>query len=496
MKPTNKAGRPVAEPVERRVGTEGNANQHNTRRAQNRESVSQALDRIRQAARTRKKERFTALLHHVDIDLLRIAFLALKRDAAPGADGQTWRDYEADLEPRLEALHERVQRGAYRPQPSRRTYIPKADGKQRPLAIAALEDKIVQSATAMVLNAIYEEDFLGFSYGFRPGRGPHDALDALVVGIDSRKVNYILDADIRSFFDTVDQQWLVRFLEHRIGDKRIIRLAWKWLKAGILEDGAVAVSDRGTGQGSVISPLFANIYLHYVLDLWAERWRRREATGDMIIVRYADDVVAGFEHEDDARRFLDAMRVRFEAFALSLHPDKTRLIEFGRHAAGNREQRGLGKPETFNFLGFTHICARSRAGYFQLKRKTRRDRMRVKLKALKGELRRRMHAPIPEQGRWLAQVVRGYFAYHAVPTNARRVAAFRYHVTVLWHRMLRRRSQQDWTGWERISRLVATYLPPARILHPWPNVRFAVKHPRWEPGARIAPAGICAGGAQ
>src|SRR5271169_3433828 len=356
VKSPNKTGQPAAEAMERRRGTEGNACQHNTRRAQNRESVTQALERVRQAARTRKKERFTALLHHVDIDLLRTAFFALQRAAAPGVDGLTWPDYQAELEPRLAALHDRVQRGAYRPQPSRRTYIPKADGKQRPLAIAALEDKIVQSATAMVMNAIYEEDFLGFSYGFRPGRGPHDALDALVVGIDNRKVNYILDADIRSFFDTVDQQWLVRFLEHRIGDKRIIRLAWRWLKAGILEDGAVAVSDRGTGQGSVISPLFANIYLHYVLDLWAERWRRREATGDMIIVRYADDVVAGFEHEDDARRFVDAMRVRFEAFALSLHPDKTRLIEFGRHAAVRRERRGLGKPETFNFLGFTFIC--------------------------------------------------------------------------------------------------------------------------------------------
>src|SRR5271169_1527095 len=402
VKSPNKTGQPAAEAMERRRGTEGNACQHNTRRAQNRESVTQALERVRQAARTRKKERFTALLHHVDIDLLRIAFLALKRDAAPGVDGQTWRDYEADLEPRLEVLHDRVQRGAYRPQPSRRTYIPKADGKQRPLAIAALEDKIVQGATAMVLNAIYEEDFLGFSYGFRPGRGPHDALDSLDVGINSRKVNYILDADIRSFFDTVDQKWLVRFLEHRIGDPRIIRLAQKWLKAGILEDGTVTVSDRGTGQGSVISPLFANIYLHYVLDLWANHWRQRKAIGDMIIVRYADDVVAGFEHEDDARRFLDAMRARFEEFALSLHPDKTRLIEFGRHAADRRERNGLGKPETFNFLGFTFICGRSRRGNFLLKRKSRRDRVRAKLREIRGELRRRMHRPIPEQGSWLA----------------------------------------------------------------------------------------------
>ena len=311
----------------------------------------------------------------------------------------TWQDYEADLERKLEDLHDRVHRGAYRAQPSRRVYIPKPDGRQRPLAVAALEDKIVQRATAAVLNAIYEEDFLGFSYGFRPGRGTHDALDALVVGISSRKVNCILDADIRSFFDTVSQEWLIRFVEHRIGDRRIIRLIQKWLKAGVLEDGVVTVSDKGTGQGSVISPLLANIYLHYVFDLWAERWRRREATGDMIIVRYADDIIVGFEHEADARRFLDAMRERLEEFALSLHPDKTRLIEFGRHAAANRKRRGLGKPETFNFLGFTFICGKSRRGKFLIKRKTRRDRMRAKLQEVKEELRRRMHQPIPEQGK-------------------------------------------------------------------------------------------------
>jgi len=356
-KPTNKAGRPAAEPVERRAGAEGNADQQDTLRTQSRERVTQALGRVRHAARQAKKARFTALLHQVNVATLRLVFYALKRKAAPGVDGVTWQDYEAELEPRLEDLHRRVHRGAYRPQPSRRTYIPKADGRQRPLAIAALEDKIVQGAAVMVLNAIYEEDFLGFSYGFRPGRGPHDALDALVVGITNRKVNHILDADIRDFFGSVSQKWLVRFVEHRIGDKRIIRLIQKWLRAGILEDGAVTVSDRGTGQGSVASPLLANIYLHYVFDLWAERWRRHEATGDMIIVRYADDLVAGFEHEDDARRFLDAMRVRLEEFALSLHPDKTRLIEFGRHAAANRETKGLGKPETFNFLGFSVLQA-------------------------------------------------------------------------------------------------------------------------------------------
>src|SRR5512140_351876 len=339
-KPTNKAGRPAAESAEPRVGAEGNASGQSTNGTQGRERVSQALERVRQVARQRKKEKFTALLHHVGVDLLGMAFFALKRDAAPGVDGLTWRTYEADLDRNLTDLHERVHRGAYRALPSRRTYIPKADGKQRPLGIAALEDKIVQRATAAVLNAIYEEDFLGFSYGFRPKRSQHDALDALIVGISSRKVNYILDADIRSFFTEVSQQWVVRFLEHRIGDTCILRLVKKWLRAGVLEDGIVTVEEKGTGQGSVISPLLANVYLHYVFDLWAERWRRREATGDMIMVRYADDTVVGFQHESDARRFRDAMRDRLREFSLSLHPEKTRLIEFGRFAAQNCKRRG------------------------------------------------------------------------------------------------------------------------------------------------------------
>ena len=495
-KPTNKAGQPVAETVERRAGAEGNADQHSTYRTQNRDRVNQALDRVRQAARQRKKERFTALLHHVNTDTLRLAFLALKREAAPGVDGLRWKDYEADLELRLSDLHARVHRGAYRPLPSRRGYIPKADGRQRPLAIAAVEDKIVQGATAMVLNAIYEEDFLGFSYGFRPKRGQHDALDALMVGITSRKVNYILDADIRSFFDTVSHDWLIRFLEHRIGDPRVLRLIRKWLKAGVLEDGVVRIGEKGTGQGSVISPLLANIYLHYVLDLWAERWRRREATGDMIIVRYADDVIVGFEHEKDAHRFLDAMRARFEEFSLSLHPDKTRLIEFGRHAAVNRKQRGLGKPETFDFLGFTFICGKTRRGAFLVHRKSRRDRMKAKLKEIKEGLRQQMHQSIPEQGKWLKQIVSGYFAYHAVPTNGRALATFRHHVVDLWRRTLRRRSQKDATMWVRIKQMANDWLPKPRILHPWPNARFAVKHPRWEPYAGKPHVRICAGGAQ
>jgi len=496
VKPTNKAERSAAEPVEPRAEAEGNASQQSTGRAQSRRTVSQALERIRQAARQRKKETFTALLHHISIELLGEAFFELKEDAAPGVDGLTWRTYEADLDRNLTDLHERVHRGAYRALPSRRTYIPKPDGRQRPLAIAALEDKIVQRATVVVLNAIYEEDFLGFSYGFRSGRGTHDALDALVVGIESTKVNWVLDADIRSFFDEISQQWLVRFLEHRIGDRRIIRLIQKWLKAGILEDGIVTVSERGTGQGAVISPLLANVYLHYVLDLWAERWRRREATGDMIIVRYADDYIVGFEHENDARRFLDEMHNRLGEFALSLHPEKTRLIEFGRFAANNRKRRGLGKPETFDFLGFTFICGKSRRGKFLVKRKSRRDRMRAKLVEIKQALRRRMHQPIQVQGKWLMQVVRGYFNYHAVPTNRRALVVFRDEVIRRWRRLLSRRSQKGALPRKRMRSIAAAWLPKPEILHPWPNQRFAVTHPRWEPYAGKPHVRLCAGGAQ
>jgi group II intron reverse transcriptase/maturase len=482
-KPANNPGQLGAESVEQRGVAEGNTVEPRTRRTPSRESVPQGLDRVRQAAKARKKERFTALLHHVNVELLKEAYYWLKRNAAPGVDGLTWQEYGQDLEVNVVDLHARVHRGAYRALPSRRQYIAKADGRQRPLGIAALEDKIVQRALVEVLNAIYEEDFLGFSYGFRPGRGQHDCLDALAAGICRTKVNWILDADIRAFFDSVSHEWLIRFVEHRIGDPRVIRLIGKWLKAGVMEGGVVNPTEVGTPQGAVASPLLANIYLHYLFDLWANRWRQHHARGQVIIVRYADDIVVGFEHEVEAKCFLADLRQRMETFALSLHPDKTRLIEFGRFAAQNRARRGLGKPETFNFLGFTHISGRSRKGGFQLKRKSRRDRMRAKLREIKETLQRHMHDAIPRQGQWLAQVVRGYYNYHAVPTNVASLCTFRHHVTDLWRRTLQRRSQRDRTSWHRMARLEADFLPVARILHPWPDARFAVTHPRWEPGA-------------
>lgn len=496
-KPANETVSAVEEREEPRAGTEGNAGGRSTPRTPSRERVSQGLDRVRTTARERKTERFTALLHHIDVELLRTSFLALSRDAAPGGDGVRWKDYATDLDRNLTDLCNRVHRGAYRAQPSRRVYIPKADGRQRPLAIAALEDKIVQRAAATVLEAIYEEDFLGFSYGFRPKRGPHDALDALAVAIETRNVNHVLDADIQSFFDRVSHEWLMRIVEHRIGDTRMLRLIRKWLKVGVMEDGIVTAGEEGTGQGSVISPLLSNIYLHYVFDLWAEQWRGRHATGDMIIVRYADDIVVGFQHEADARRFRDDMGRRLEEFALTLHPVKTRLVEFGRFAAENRARRGLGKPETFNFLGLTHICGRQRRRRgFRLLRHTRRDRLGAKLRELKEEMRKRMHQPIPEQGKWLRQVVNGFLGYHAVPTNRSAISAFRYHVMDLWHRALRRRSQKDHFTLERMVQLAGHWLPPPKIRHPWPRDRFAAKHPRWEPYALIGPVRFCAGGAR
>ena len=492
----NKPGQLGAEPVEPRGEAKGNTGQHRTHRTQSRVSVSQKLDCVREVARQRKTERFTALFHRIDLEMLEAAYFWLKRKAAAGIDGMTWKDYETNWEHNLQDLHGRLHRQAYRALPTRRRHIPKADGRMRPLGIAALEDKIVQRALVEVLNAVYETDFLGFSYGFRPERSQHDALDALAAGIARTRVKWILDADISRFFDTVNHEWMVKFLEHRIGDTRILRLISKWLKAGTMEDGEVTPTEEGVSQGAVISPLLANIYLHYVFDLWANQWRKRHAMGNIIIVRYADDIVAGFEKAADAKRFQRAMQQRLEKFTLSLHPDKTRLIEFGPFAAQDRAKRGMGKPETFNFLGFTHICGRSRDGKFMLLRKTRRDRMQAALKEIKESLRVRWHHSIAEQGKWLRQVVQGYFNYHAVPTNSRAMQSFRHHVDDLWRRALRRRSQRDRTTWSTMKRICRDWLPTPKVLHPWPVVRFTAKHPRQEPGARIAHAGICAGGVQ
>ncbi len=489
-KSANNAERSAAESMEQRGGLKGKTVEPTTRRAQNRESVSPGLDRLRKFVRYKRKGRFTTLLHHVDVALLRRSYFSLKRNAVVGVDGRTWQAYGEHLEECLVDLHARVHRGAYRALPSRRRMIPKPDGRERPLGIASIEDKIVQRAMVEVLNVIYERDFLGFSYGFRPGRSQHDALDALWVGISNTRVNWIVDADIARFFDTVDHDWLIRFVEHRIGDRRILCLIRKWLKAGVLEGTILTASEIGTPQGAVASPLLANIVLHYVFDLWVQQWRQRHAHGNVIVVRYADDLVAGFEYEADARAFLADLRTRFEAFGLSLHPEKTRLIEFGRHAAKNRAARGVGKPETFTFLGFTHICGKSRSGKFLLWRKTRRDRMRAKLQAIKDDLRRKMHETTGAQGRWLRAVVMGYFNYHAVPTNIAALSAFRFRVMMIWHRTLRRRSQVDRTLLEKTQRLAERWLPTPRVLHPWPNQRFAVRYPRGEPSARIVHARI------
>ena len=495
MKPANKPEGAGAESGERRGAAEGNTEELNTCRTQRRANVPQRLQGVRERAKKWKKERFTALLHHVDVDLLKESYWRLKRDAAKGVDEQSWAQYGEHLEAKLIELHERIHRGSYHPHPSRRVYIPKDSGGKRPLGIAAVEDKIVQRALVEVLNAIYEVDFRGFSYGFRTGRSQHDALDALATAIKQAKLGWIVDLDVEQFFDRLDHEWLIRFLEHRIGDKRVIRLIRKWLKAGVLEDGEWLSSESGSPQGAVISPLLANVYLHYVFDLWAERWRERSGRGNIIFVRYADDVVAGFQYENQARSFLLALRERLEDFALTLHPKKTRVIQFGRFAERDRKAQGMGKPETFAFLGFTHICDRHRDGSFQLRRETRRDRMRKKLRAVREELRERMHHSIREQGQWLGQMMRGYFAYHAVPTNSHRLKSFRYHVVQMWRFTLHRRSQKDRTTWEKMDRLTARWLPRPIILHPWPEARFLVKYPKWEPSALIAHARIWGGGA-
>jgi RNA-directed DNA polymerase len=473
-KPPNNAGGTAAEGAEGRELAKGNLLEPNVSRAQNRQGATSGVERVRQAAAKDRKQRFTTLLHHVyDVERLRKAYRALRPDAAAGVDGVTWRQYGENLDANLQGLSDRLKRGAYRVKPARRAIIPKADGRQRLLGVPALEDKVVQRAVGEVLNAIYETDFLEFSYGFRPGRNQHDALDALAVALKKEKVNWVLDADIRGFFDSLDHGWLVKFVEHRVADERVVRLIQKWLRAGVLEDGVRTPGEVGTVQGGSISPLLANIYLHYVFDLWVQRWRRTQARGTVIVVRFADDFIVGFQYEAEAKQFLDELRKRLAEFALELHPDKTRLLEFGRFAQTNCDRRGKGKPGTFNFLGFTHICGKTKKGWFQVLRQTMRKRWQAKLGELKAELRRRMHNPIPEQGSYLRAVVRGHVNYYGVPGNSYAIGAFRLAVIRLWHRALCRRSQNPRLPWARMTRFVTRWIPSARICHPYPEVRFA-----------------------
>jgi len=468
-------GKP-AEVVEERDAAKGNVNETPVPRTQSRIGASMGLEGIRRAARQDKTMQFTALLHHITPELLAQSFYALRRDAAAGVDGVLWRDYEEGLFKRVQALHGKIHTGSYRATPSRRVFIPKADGRQRPLGIASLEDKVVQQAVVTVLNMIYEEDFLGFSYGFRQGRSQHDALDALTVGIKSQSVNWILDADISSFFDEIDHDWMLKFLEHRIADRRMLGLIRKWLKAGVIEDGRRIAALKGTPQGAVISPLLANIYLHYVQDQWIQQWRGRHAVGRMMVVRYADDSVVGFQYEETARCFLKALQERLGRFGLTLNVEKTRLIEFGRYAASNRKRRGQSKPETFDFLGFTHCCSINRKGWFQIQRLTVKKRMRATIKAIRDKLVQRMHEPVAVVGKWLGRVVQGYFNYHAVPGNLYRLGQMRQEICGLWRKILKRRSQRHKLPWDRFRRLAKLFIPALRNMHPYPEARFHASH--------------------
>jgi group II intron reverse transcriptase/maturase len=464
------AGKPVAaERAEGRDLAKGNSFERARFRTQRREDLQAALKRIRQAANRDRKQRFTSLWHHVyRVDRLREEYCRLKRDTAPGVDDKTWEEYGEKLEVNLRGLSDRLCRGAYRAKPVKRAYIPKPDGRQRPIGMPTLEDKIVQRSAAAVLQAVYEADFKGFSYGFRPKRNAHQALDALAVGISERRVNWVLDADIRGFFDTIDHGWMVAFLEHRIADRRVIRQVKKWLKAGVLEDGRRIPGEEGTPQGGSISPLLANVYLHYVFDLWADQWRRRAARGDIIVVRYADDFVVGFQHKSDAERFLGELQKRFYKFNLEIHAGKTRLIEFGRFATERRSGRQEGKPETFNFLGFTHICAKTRKAKFIVLRRPMSRRVGAKLQEINATLKRCRHAPIGDQGRWLQQVVRGWYGYYAVPLTYHVLVSFRRRVAWLWYRTLRRRSQRSRINWRYMHKLMDQWIPRPQILHPYP----------------------------
>jgi len=472
----NNAGQPAAEGREGSGLAKGNLPQQNASRTPRRNDAPSALERVRQAAERDKKLRFTALLHHIyNLETLRMAYFSLKKEAAPGVDGETWRHYGEQLGVNLQDLSERLKRAAYRAKPVRRVFIPKADGRQRPLGVPALEDKIVQRAAVEVLNAIYETDFLGFSYGFRPGRSQHQALDALYTGLLTRKVNWVLDLDIKGFFDGLSHEWLVKFVEHRIADRRVVRLIQKWLNAGVLEDGKRIRVEEGTPQGGSASPLLANVYLHYVFDLWVQAWRQKRAHGDVIVVRFADDIVVGFRDKADADQFRVELTERMRKFNLELHPEKTRLLEFGPFAIQNRQRRGEGKPETFNFLGFTHICVQKRSnGRFTVLRQTIRKRLQAKLHEVKAELQRRMHEPIPEVGKWLQAVVRGHIRYYGVPMNQPALYLFRFQVGRLWYRALSRRSHKGRVLWDRMRRLITRWLPEPLVCHPYPLRRMGV----------------------
>lgn len=465
-----------AEAVEGRELAKGNQVEGDMPRTRSRiQGMPSALDRIREVASRNDKQCFTSLMHHVyDVERLRAAYESIRKDAAAGVDRVTWQEYGKNLEVNLGDLAQRLARGGYRAKPVRRAYIQKTDGGMRPLGVPTLEDKIVQRSVAEVLGTIYEVDFLGFSYGFRPGRSQHDALDSLTVAITRKTVRWVLDADIRGFFDTLDHEWLIKFIEHRIGDQRVIRLIRKWLNAGVLEDGERVRMHRGTVQGGSISPLLANIYLHYVLDLWVQQWRRKQANGDVVVVRFADDFVVGFTHQADGERFLVDLRGRLAKFGLELHPDKTRLIEFGRFAEDKRRSRGLGKPETFDFLGFTHYCGKTRRGKFVVKRKTSKKKLRATIKRVREHLRRRLDWSIPRMGTYLAAVVRGHTAYYGVPFNFKAIARFRWAIAHLWKWVLERRSERTRILWERMLRLIARWLPRVRICHPFPELRFDV----------------------
>jgi group II intron reverse transcriptase/maturase len=474
-KSPNKTGKPAAEEMEGRDLVKGNLPQQNTFRTPSRGNVPSALERVRQVAKKDKETKFTALFHYVyDLEMLRWAYFQLKKEAAPGVDGETWRHYGESLDERLHDLSHRLQRGAYRAKPVRRTYIPKADGRQRPLGVTALEDKLVQRAAVEVMNAIYEQDFVEFSYGFRPGRSQHNALDQLYLGIMRRKVNWVLDLDIQGFFDSMSKPRIVQFLQHRVGDRRVVRLVQKWLNAGVLEQGTLTVSEQGTPQGGSASPLLANVYLHYAFDLWIQGWQRKQAHGDMLVVRFADDIVVGFQEKAEAERFRSELEQRLKQFNLELHPTKTRLLEFGRFAAERRQERGDGKPETFDFLGFTHICGKTQKGKFTVLRQTIRKRLQAKLREVKLQLRKRMHGSVATVGGWLRAVVGGHNRYYGVPTNTAALNAFRRQVGRYWHHVLCRRSDRGYVPWKRMQRLIRHWLPLVRICHPYPSQRVRV----------------------